>query len=62
MRTYLIVSALIFTVVAVVHLMRVMQGWMLQLGTFTVPIWMSVLALLLSGVIAFWGFSLMRKA
>ena len=60
-KTYVMVSAVIFTLVALMHLMRLMQGWLVQVGTFSVPIWISVLALLVSVLVAIWGFSLVKK-
>ena len=60
-KGYLIVSTLIFAVVAVMHLMRIVLGWSAQVGTFNVPFWMSMLAVLVSASVAIWGVSLMRR-
>jgi hypothetical protein len=60
-KNYLIVSTLIFAVVAVMHLFRLMMDWSLQLGTYSVPFWMSGLALLVSAVVAIWGLMLVRR-
>jgi hypothetical protein len=54
-KGYLIVSTLIFAVVAVMHLMRIVLGWSAQVGTFNVPFWMSILAVLVSASVAIWG-------
>ncbi len=61
-KSYLIVSTLIFTVVAVMHLLRLVLGWSVMLGMTSIPLWVSVLALLISAGVAFWGLSLMRRA
>ena len=63
MRTssYLTASAVIFTVVALVHLLRAVQGWPVQLGTMMVPVWISALAFVLSAGLAMWGFMLVRR-
>jgi len=60
-KAYLIVSTLIFAFVAVMHLIRLALGWSAQVGTFSVPLWMSLLALLVSASVAIWGLSLMRR-
>jgi hypothetical protein len=60
-KNYLIVSTLIFAFVAVMHLFRLMMDWSLQLGTYSVPYWMSGLALLVSAVVAIWGLMLVRR-
>jgi hypothetical protein len=60
-KAYLIVSALIFTVVALVHLLRFAQGWPVMLGSTSIPVWCSIVAALVSGGAAAWGFSLARR-
>ena len=59
--SYLLVSAILFAVVAIVHLFRLVAGWPVMLGATMVPLWVSVLAVLVTGAIAIWGFSLLRK-
>jgi len=62
-RTYVVFSALIFTIVAAVHLVRLGEGWPIMLGTASIPLWASLIAFLISGLIALWGFILLgRKA
>jgi hypothetical protein len=60
-RVYLIVSALIFTLVALAHLMRLAQGWPVIMGSLSVPFWISSVAFLVCGGVAIWGFSLLRR-
>jgi len=60
-KAYLIVSTVIFTVVAVVHLLRFALGWTAQIGTWSVPLWVSALAVLVSASFAIWGLTLMRR-
>jgi len=36
-RSYLLVSAIIFTVVFLVHVLRLLYGWSAVLGGWTVP-------------------------
>ena len=61
-KNYLIVSTLIFAFVAIMHLIRLAMDWSVQLGTYTVPLWVSGFALLISATVAIWGLTLMRRA
>jgi len=60
-KAYLIVSTLIFAFVAVMHLLRLVLGWSVVLGMTSVPLWVSMLAVLVSASVAIWGLSLMRR-
>lgn len=60
-KAYVIVSALIFTVVALLHLLRLIEGWPVQMGTWIVPAGASLLGLVIAGGVAMWGFSLLRR-
>ena len=40
-RVYLILSGSIFGIIAVLHLLRVVNGWDLVLGPWSVPVWIS---------------------
>ena len=60
-KAYLIVSTVIFTLVAAMHLIRLVLGWSVQLGMTSVPLWVSVLAMLISAGVALWGLSLARR-
>lgn len=59
-RTYNTLTALIFLIVAVVHLMRIIFGWPAQIGGLNIPLWASLLALFVSGGIAILGLRLNR--
>jgi hypothetical protein len=60
-KAYLIVSTFIFTVVAVMHLLRLVLGWSVVLGMTSIPLWVSMLAVLVSASVAIWGLALMRR-
>ena len=61
-KNYLIVSTIIFTVVAVVHLIRLTLGWPVELGTWNVPLAASLVAVLVSASVAMWGMLLVRRS
>lgn len=60
-RNYLLISAVIFALIAVLHLVRVVTHWSVQIGTITFPFWGSWLALLVSIVLSVWAFRLMSE-
>jgi hypothetical protein len=56
MRRYEMVSGIIFTVIAIVQLIRTVLGWPVQIDLFTVPVWFSAIAFLVTGGMAIWAF------
>jgi predicted membrane channel-forming protein YqfA (hemolysin III family) len=56
MRRYEMVSGIIFTVMALVQLIRTVLGWPVQIDLFTVPVWFSAIAFLVMGGMAVWAF------
>jgi hypothetical protein len=60
-KAYLMVSTVIFAIVAVAHLIRFMMGWPAILGTWDVPLSASLVAVLVSASVAIWGIALMRR-
>lgn len=61
LKAYLIVSAIIFVIVAVLHLLRLIYQWPVQVGAFSVPTWFSCAALFVASVFFVWAFLLLRK-
>ena len=61
-KIYTTVSGIIFTIVATVHLLRVILKWDLIIGTWIVPMWVSVLAVLITGCLAITSCRLCCKA
>ena len=60
MRTYLVVSAVLFGAVALAHLLRLIYGWPVQIGAEGVPLWLSVIGLVVAGGLCAWAFVLAR--
>lgn len=60
-RNYLLVSGVIFGLVALVHLFRVIKNLAFQFGPIDVPIWASWLGFLIPAMLCGWAFSLARK-
>ena len=55
-RTYNTVTAAIFLVVALLHLLRIVFGWPVEIGRLIIPMWASWLALIVAGALAYVGF------
>ncbi len=62
MRAYLTISGVFFGLIAVGHILRLFQGWPAQVGTWTVPFWVSWLAVLVPGALCLWAFRLLRTS
>lgn len=60
-KNYLTVATLVFSIIAVGHALRVLFSWPAQIGTWTVPLWLSGLVVLVAGYLAFLGYKLMKK-
>lgn len=56
MRRYEQVSGTIFAIVSLVQLTRIAMGWPVQIDLFTVPIWFSVIAFIVTGALSIWAF------
>ena len=61
-RGYCMVSAAVFSVVAVAHLLRSLGGWPLVLGTWPAPVGVSWLAAAAAAALAAWGFRCAGRA
>jgi hypothetical protein len=53
-------AATIFAVVALAHLIRIAMAWPVQVGAWTVPMWISGIAIAGAGLLSFFGFRLAR--
>ena len=61
-RTYNIVTAVLFLIVALLHLLRVIFGWPARIGGLDIPIWASWLAIVVAGGLVYCGFRLSTGA
>jgi hypothetical protein len=55
-NSYAIVSALIFAVVAIMHVVRLINQWPVVIGPYNVSMNVSWVALVVAALIAIWGF------
>jgi hypothetical protein len=54
-RTFLLVTSVIFALVAVGHLLRLTMGWPVVIGTWAAPGWISWIACLVAGALSYSG-------
>ena len=54
-RNYTRISALVFTIVALLQAWRAASGWPVQIGDFAVPVSFSWIACVVAGALAAWG-------
>lgn len=60
-KSYIAISAIIFALVAIGHLVRIVQGWQVQLGDLGVAMPVSWAALVVSAALAVWGAVVLRR-
>ena len=56
-RAYIIVTAVLFLVITIVHLLRVVLGWQIEIDGVNIPYWVSELAIFVTGALSYIGFS-----
>lgn len=61
-QQYLLISGLIFALVAIAHLLRVVFGMSVQVDATAVPMAVSWIGFVVPGALAFWAFRLNRAA
>jgi len=55
-KHYAMVSAIVFALVAVVQVLRLVNQWAVQVGPYTVPLWVSWIAVIVAAALSLWGF------
>ncbi len=51
-KYYLLISATIFALAAILHFVRLFSHWSFQIGVITVPVWGSWLAVLIGATLS----------
>ena len=54
-NSYAAVTVLIFAIVAIMHLVRIVNGWSVVIGSHNIPMNVSWVALVVSALLALWG-------
>ncbi len=54
-KPFATVAAVIFALVALLHLLRLVMGWPVIIDTWTVPMWVSWVGLVVAGGLSYYG-------
>jgi hypothetical protein len=54
---YYRITAVVFLVVALLHAVRLINGWEATLGEIEVPLWVSAAGLIIAGYLSYRGFT-----
>jgi hypothetical protein len=60
-KTYLSISGAFFGLIATIHLLRIINGWTFQIGSWTFPMWLSWLGIAFFAALSIWGFRLASR-
>ena len=60
-KTFPLVTGIVFSVIAVLHLLRIILGWRAEIGGLVLPVWVSWFALVAAGYLAYSAFKLWKK-
>jgi len=59
-KTFSLVTGVIFAVVALFHLVRIVMDWSVIIGDWSIPMWVSWVALVVAGGLALLGLRLSK--
>jgi len=54
-KSFYSISGTIFLLIAVGHLLRILNGWGAEIGSFSIPMWISWVAVVLAGYLSYQG-------
>ena len=59
-KTFNLLVGIVFLAIAILHLLRAIYGWEAMIASQEIPLWLSWLAVLVSGLLAWASFSKKR--
>jgi uncharacterized membrane protein len=59
-RTFSLVTAVIFSLVALLHAVRLLRGWQVTIESAVIPAWISWIGLAVAAYLAYQGFLLSK--
>lgn len=60
-QAYLIASATIFVLVTILHFVRIVNHWTVQIGALSFPFWGSWLAVIIGCALSIWAVNLVSE-
>jgi hypothetical protein len=61
-KTFVLIAGVIFAIVALAHLLRILMGWPIVIDNWTVPMWLSWIAVVIAGGLSYFGLSLVSRS
>ena len=61
-KSFSLTAGVIFSLIALLHVLRLVFGWEAIIGGWAVPTWLSWVAMLIAGYLSYQGFRLSRKS
>jgi hypothetical protein len=59
-RTFFLITATLFSLIALLHALRLLRGWQVTIGDMMIPLWVSWVGLIVAGYLTYEGFKLSR--
>ena len=59
-RTFSLVTAVLFSLIALLHAVRLLRGWQVMVEGAAIPIWISWIGLAIAAYLAYQGFLLSK--
>ncbi|MCG2713119.1 MAG: hypothetical protein L6416_12465 [Candidatus Omnitrophica bacterium] len=60
-KTYLLAVTMFFSIVSIFHLLRLVFRWNAVISGWTIPLWISLVGCIISGILAYMGFKLSKR-
>ena len=60
-RVFSLITATLFSLIALLHVLRLLRGWQVTIGDIVVPVWVSWIWLAIAGYLAYQGFRSSRS-
>jgi hypothetical protein len=60
-RLFSLITATLFSLIALLHVLRLLRGWQVTIGDVVVPLWISWIGLAVATYLAYQGFKLSRR-
>ena len=61
-KTFATIAAVIFALVALLHLLRLVMGWSAVIDSWAVPMWVSWVGLVVAGGLSYYGARLAMRS
>jgi len=61
-KTLLQTTGLIFLIITILHISRIAYGWNVVIGTFTLPLWASWIAVVVAAVLSYHSFRYAKRS